>query len=107
VGRGRDQGKEQVLVLPEEAAEGEEVQRTDLGCQRALREEADHGEELRHLGAVPVEDRVPQHVQGVPGRDSERGRGADVPGDGFPPPRAVPLHPDHQDRHHPGRHVQA
>lgn len=42
---------------------------------------------------------LPPACAGVPQHHPERRCGADVPGDGQPPPRALPLHPDHQDRH--------
>ena len=47
-----------------------------------LREEADHSEELWNLGEVPIEDRLPQHVQGIQGCHLERCRRADVSGQG-------------------------
>ena len=43
-----------------------------------LREEAAEGEELRHLDALQQPHRPDQHVQGVPGRDADGRRVADV-----------------------------
>merc|ERR1712124_116748 len=57
------------------------VKAKKTGGERDLREEPEHGEELRDLASVPEPHGPAQHVQGVPRPDHQRRCVADVRGD--------------------------
>lgn len=86
-------GQVPLLVLPDEAAQGQEVVRRDRVVERHPREATAQGQELWHLDPIRLPLRHPQHVQGVPRDEPHRCRRSPVPGYGRQTSCPIQEHP--------------